>query len=581
MHSNTILALDIGASGLKLGAFVPQRGGGLELVGYAIRELDPDPANEEQHLNELQLQLREMLLEMKVPAGRPVVLSVSGQQVFSRFVKLPPVSRDKIIEMVKFEAQQNVPVPLNEVVWDYQFLGSGGDTVDVMLAAIKTESIERIVGAVEQAGLRPELVDVAPVAVYNAVRFSYSELPPCTLVLDIGARATDLIFIEVDRIYVRSIPTGGNAITQQIAREFELPFAEAEKLKRAHAFVGLGGAYEAPASQVADKVSKTVRSVMTRLHTEITRSINFYRTQQSGQTPGLVLLTGGSSSITYTDEFLKEKLQLPVDFFNPFQNVSVSPSLDVGEVAKHAHLMGAVVGAALRKHLTCPIEINLLPPRLVAMQEFRQRQPFIIGSAIGLVVLLGLWAVGLQRLSEMSHQRLQKIRGRLQELQAVEARLKEHEDRIAQIKEYLDVLAALPPQRTQWAQILADVRSRLQDGMWIVRWTPLRAGEGSAGTERGLVAEAVAPGLPVLPGRAAPAASGAAHANVIEAIEITGYAYVDKVQQEDIVKLRDRLRESPFFDPARTDIVATPMMAKDDFVREFTLRLVLKNPIAP
>ncbi len=580
MRTDTILALDIGASSLKLGCFLARKGSAPELIGYAIRDLDPDPANDEHRLTDVQLQLQEMRAELGISAGRGVLLSVPGQQVFSRFVKLPPVSRDKIHQMVQFEAQQNVPFPINEVVWDHQFLGSGVGTIDVMLAAMKAELIEQIVDAVVKAGLRPELVDVAPLAIYNAVRYSYTELPSCTLVIDIGARSTDLIFIEENRIFNRSIPVGGNVITQQIAKEFDLPFAEAEKLKKQHAFVGLGGAYEAPASQVADKVSKTVRSVMTRLHTEITRSINFYRTQQSGGAPGLALLTGGSSIITYTDTFLKEKLQIDVDYFNPFQSVSVAPAIDATEIGARAHLLGEVVGLALRRAMTCPIEINLLPPRHVQRERLQRRQPYLSASAAALVGAMGLWSFGFGRMAAMSEGRWGVVKERLDALKAIEARLAEREARIAEFKDHLDTLCTLPPRRTAWLQILADIRERALDGMFIVRFDTLRPGESAEGRTSAAGMGELAPGLPAVVGRPLPGAPAAAEPDgPIEAIEITGYAYKDKVQQADILKFRDRLRESPLFGE-KTDVTAMPMEGRDDFVREFTLRVVLKEPLA-
>lgn len=581
MRTDTILALDIGASSLKLGCFLPRRGASLELVRYAMRDLDPDPANEEHRLTDIHLQLQDIRSELGIPSGRSVLLSVPGQQVFSRFVKLPPVGRDKVLQMVQYEAQQNVPFPINEVVWDYQFLGSGVGAIDVMLAAMKAELIEQLVDVVLKAGLRPELVDVAPMAIYNAARYSYSEVPPCTLVIDIGARSTDLVFIEENRVFNRSIPVGGNAITQQIAREFDLPFAEAEKLKKNHAFVGFGGAYEAPPSQVADKVSKTVRSVMARLHTEITRSINFYRAQQSGGEPGLALLTGGSSIITYTDTFLKEKLQIEVDYFNPFQIVSVASTLDAAEIGARAHLLGEVVGLALRKTMACPIEINLLPPRFVQRQRFQRRQPYLIAGAGALLAALGLWAFGIGHLAGMGEARWGVIKGRLDGLQAVESALLVKENRIGDFKSYLDTLSALPERRTAWLRILADLRSRLLDGMWIVQFATLRAGESTGGPtpgarpSGGLVGDIPAAAPVAAPG--APAAAGGG--GPIETIEITGYAYNDKVKEPDILKFRDALRQSPFFDE-RTDVTAIPMVDRDDFVREFTIRLVLKTPLS-
>ncbi len=589
LRSDTILALDIGASSLKLGCFAPQKGGTLELIRYAVRELNADPANEEHRLTDVQLGLQDMMAELGVPAGRAVLISVPGQQVFSRFVKLPPVSKDKILQMVQYEAQQNVPFPINEVVWDYQLIGSGVGEIDVMLAAMKSEIIEQLIEAIQKAGLHPELVDVAPMAIYNAVRYNYAQLPKCTLVIDMGARSTDLIFIEENRVFNRSIPVGGNTITQQIMREFDLSYEDAEKLKKTHAFVAFGGAYEAPASQVADKVSKTVRTIMTRLHTEITRSINFYRTQQSGGEPGLALLTGGTAIISYTDTFLKEKLHIDVDYMNPFTNVSVSSTIDAGEIGSKAHLMGEVVGLALRRSLGCPIELNLLPPKYVRDETFYRRQPFLVAAMVGFLALLGLWTADFLRLAKLGQGRLSTLQGQVRQLKDIEGRLAEKEQKIGEIEGQTKTLAALPAKRTAWLQIVEDVRNRLIDGMWIVRFSTLRPGETAEGGTSEIMPPVGGGGGEFVPGMAptpppvaaspgAPAEGGPVSPLAIEAIEMSGFGYKDKVQQSDIIKFRDALRESPFFD-AKTDIVAVPMGGKDDFVHEFTIRVVLKTPL--
>ncbi len=228
-------------------------------------------------------------------------------------------------------------------------------------------------------------------ALYNAVRYNYSDRAECTLVIDIGARSTDLIFLEQSRVFIRSVPVAGNAITQQIMREFDLSFEDAEEMKRAHAFVAFGGAYEEPKSEVADKVSKIVRNVMTRMHTEIDRSIKFYRSQQNGQAPALVLLAGGSSVIPYTDNFLREKLKVEVDYLNPFINVPVSKNISADEIGRHAHELPQLVGLALRKALVCPIEINLLPPKVVQAKAFRRKEPYLVMALFGLVLMAMLW----------------------------------------------------------------------------------------------------------------------------------------------------------------------------------------------
>ena len=143
----------------------------------------------------------------------PLMLSLSGQVVFPRFVRLPAVGEDKLLQMVQYEVEQNVPFPIDEIVWNHQFIGddSSGEQ-SAMIVAAKIENVREITDRVLEVGLEPEIVDVAPMALYNCLRYNYADLSGCTVLLDIGARSTNLIFAEDEKIYSRCIPVAGNAV---------------------------------------------------------------------------------------------------------------------------------------------------------------------------------------------------------------------------------------------------------------------------------------------------------------------------------------------------------------------------------
>src|SRR5205823_7686812 len=142
-------------------------------------------------------------------------------------------------------------------------------------------------------------------------------------------------------------------------------FAAAEFRKKRDSFVSLGGAYAEPADPDVARVSKLVRSTMTRLHAELMRSISHYRGQQHGSQPARIFLCGGSAGMPYMREFFNEKLQLPVEFFNPLRNVTATEPAPMTELARSEHLLGEVVGLALRSVSSCPMELNLLPRNVV------------------------------------------------------------------------------------------------------------------------------------------------------------------------------------------------------------------------
>src|SRR5205814_3764696 len=170
-----------------------------------------------------------------------------GFHVFAKVVKLPPVDTSKVTQIIQYEAQQNVPFPLEEVVWDYQILGTAPTgELEVLLVAIKADVVDGLFRTAEAANLRVQLVDVSPAALCNAFRFNYGDLDGCTMLLDIGAKTSNLLFFEKGKVYSRGINIGANSITQDFVAEAKMPFAKAEQLKIAEGFVSLGGAYEEP-----------------------------------------------------------------------------------------------------------------------------------------------------------------------------------------------------------------------------------------------------------------------------------------------------------------------------------------------
>lgn len=536
-----MIALDIGASKLAVGEFSVSKSGGAELTNYGVGELGSAAGDTDTSAFIVQT-LRQVMRANGIRPG-PLYMSISGQTVFPRFVKLPPVAKDKIHQIVRYEAEQNVPFPIEEVVWDYQLLGDAEahDEVNVMLVAVKTDNVSKLTDCVVAAGLEPDLVDVAPMALYNAVRYNYPDLQGGTLVLDIGARSSNLIFLEEERIFTRSIPVAGNSITQEIVKELGVEFEDAEKLKREHAFVAFGGVYAGPENETADRISKVVRNVVTRLHAEVNRSINFYRSQQGGSPPSLVLLTGGSSTIPHMDTFFREKLKVDVEFLNPFANIPVSGKIDTAQIEGDLHLLGEIVGLAIRRSLACPVEINLMPPELQARKAFRQRQPFFAVAAVGLVLIMFCWWVYFNKMRSVWEDRTQKLDQRLELREGIARELRTTGNAQAQASSKHATVVELIERRGQWLTWIEAVHEAMLEGMWIRSLVP---------TEKG--------GKTV--------------------IVLTGRGFDDLLKLHDtdtataVELFRNRLRESEYF-TSETSIDKLPPLARGAYARDFTLSI--------
>ena len=481
--SNRVIAMDIGAAQLKLAEFMVVKAG-IELTNLAVCPMGIEPGSEADPTMAIIDAIQVVLKEKAIRPG-PVVLSVTGQSAFLRLVKLPPVKRNKIYQTILYEAQQNVPFPMDEVVWDYQLMGSSENELNVMLVVIKKDIVQNLTDCVEAVGLEIELVDVAPMALYNAVRYNYGELKGCTLVVDIGARSTNLVFMEEGRFFSRNLPIvgTGNIITQQLMKEFSMSFKDAEELKFAHASVAFGGSYEDYSDKVLSKVSKTVRGVMTRLHVEVERSINFYRTQQGGANPNRMLLAGGTSVIARTDEFFKEKLKMDVEYLNPFRNIIVSEGISEDVIGACAHVMGEAVGVGLRYALPCPLEINLLPANIMADKVFQRKEPFLVAAGVAGVLIVLCWWFFFHTMTQRITVRQGAVRAQVSQLETVEARLQPIEARQAELTAKAETLSDMTFLRTQWLDVLNGIHDCMLDGMWLVSFVPVtKAVEGGLPT---------------------------------------------------------------------------------------------------
>src|ERR1700761_1039422 len=244
LNAKTFLTVDFGAGSLKVAEFEVNEAGGLRLKQYGIESLGAEGAQESTREGVMQKALQELLTEKGI-RSKNVNVCAPGFHVFSKFVKLPPVDTTKVTQIIQYEAQQNVPFPLTEVVWDYQILGSTPTgELEVLLVAIKSDIVEGLFRVAEATGLKLQLADVSSAALCNAFRYNYGDLEDCTMLLDIGAKTSNLLFFEKGKVYSRSINLGANSITQDFANEKKLAWADAEKKKIAEGFVSLGGAYE-------------------------------------------------------------------------------------------------------------------------------------------------------------------------------------------------------------------------------------------------------------------------------------------------------------------------------------------------
>lgn len=462
LKSKTFLGIDFGAGSLKVAEFALTPQGGLRLLRFGVKALGLAGSQDAAREGALKKALPELLAEGGFLAKQGN-LSAPGYQVFSKFVKLPPVDTSKVTQIIQYEAQQNVPFPLAETAWDYQILGSApSGELEVLLVAIKSEAVEKLFTLGEGAGLKMAIVDASVGALANAFRYNYADQEGCSLLIDIGAKTSNVLIFEANKYYARSVNVGANAITQEFAAEAKLRFDDAEKFKLSDGFVSLGGAYEEPDDPKQAAVSKVARNVLTRLHLQVNQTIQFYRTQQGGGAPVRVFLCGGGSIMPYASQFFQEKLGLPVDFLNPFRNVEIDPGVKVDELEKYAQCFGEVVGLGLRNVAQCPVELNLIPKASLARQEFNSKKPYLLAAAF--VLAAGVFAVGwfYSKVSDARRYGLDEVKKKADPLDQFKTKLEAEEAKLKRATEESLQLGRSLEERTQWADILVELRRILK-----------------------------------------------------------------------------------------------------------------------
>lgn len=473
--SSKIAALDLGMQTITMGVFSSPAKGELSLSSFAQADLLPDPMADATR----SAQMRVLLGELGVKTGwkgGPVGCAVPSQGVFARFVQIPQVEHDKIDQMLFFEAQQNVPFPIEEVAWSYQVLPKTHDgKLSALIMASKADSLEETVKTLEGAKLTPNVIETATSALYNAFRYNYPDSRGCSLIIDIGSRTTNLLFIEDKDLFIRTLPIGGNSITAALQKRFDSrTFQEVEDFKRSEGMIPPPGNFAGGKSEDIAEMGKIARTVMTRIHNEITRSITFYRTNQKGASPTQAYLAGGGVSLPYSLEFFNEKLSLPIEFFNPLRRVAIDSGVSHEELSKSAHRLGPCVGSALSAAgLDTPLQIGFKSNYLEAKKADHARRPFLIAAAAMLVASVGIFGFSTTQSAGQLQASNETLRSQIQPLDGISTQLQDVQKQREKLLLEEAEFAALPRLRTAWIELINELNAKQPEKfLWITRLTP-------------------------------------------------------------------------------------------------------------
>jgi type IV pilus assembly protein PilM len=313
--------------------------------------------------------------------GIPVAVSVSGQQSFARFIKLPPVESKKVPEIVRFEAIQQIPFPLDDVEWSYQlFQDKESPDIEVGIFAMKKELVNKHIGYFTSLGLNVTTVQMSPLAVYNAM-YHDDQTTQTTMFMDSGAENTDLVIAEGETVWLRTLPIGGNQFTEALAKAFKLNFQKAEELKR-----------NAATSKYAKQIFQAMRPVFADLVAEIQRSMGFYASVHRDARIGRILALGSTFQLPGLQKYLQQNLQLPVEKLDTFKALPPEDSKTAAGFSEHSITLASAYGLAVQGIGEGKITSSLLPETIRRAKMWREKTRWF-ATAAG-IFLVGTLAAG-------------------------------------------------------------------------------------------------------------------------------------------------------------------------------------------
>lgn len=306
-----------------------------------------------------------------------IAVSVPGHSAFARFAKLPPVEQKKVPQIVKFEAVQQIPFPLEDVEWDFQtFQDPESPDVEVGIFAVTRERIASDLALLAEVGLTPDIVTLSPAAVYNAIAYDleFTEKTPGTVLLDVGTTATDLIIADSGRVWVRTFPMGGHEFTQALVEAFKLSYSKAEKLKR-----------EAEQSKHARHVFQALRPVFSDLAQDIQRSIGYYQSLHRDADLSRLIGVGSTFQLPGMRKYLKQQLGMNVYRLEHFKRLP-QDGPEAAEFEALAPTLTTCAGLALQGLGQAALNANVVPVKVVRNAMWRRKTKwFVTAAGLGLV----------------------------------------------------------------------------------------------------------------------------------------------------------------------------------------------------
>jgi type IV pilus assembly protein PilM len=443
--ASEVWGIDIGKSAVKA-VKMRRIKNQIEIIGLEIIEYEVSDNENVDKDEQIRQALQEFQTRVKLKKTEKIFVSIPGQATFNRMITIPPVEPRRIKEIVTYEAQQQIPFPIDEVLWDFQAIGDVKtvEEREIMLFAVRKEIINNFLGNLAAVQIAVEGIQIAPLALYNFIRYDQPELETCVLI-DIGAENTDLVIVHGDKLWLRALPSAGNDITKALQKKFNIPLGEAEKLK-----------IKAGKTKQAKKIFEVIKPVLKDIVGEIHRSVGYYKSMAKDIKFDKMIFLGNSTKLAGFDQFFSQNLQYNVELLTEVKKIRVSPQLDVNRFQANIAGLGVAMGLGIQGLDLGANSIRLLPKEIELRTRLERQKP-LLALAVGLlaIVPIGLYLKSSTIVTSLKETQ-KKVNPVLQSIQKYEDSLKEATNYAATQKR-LDMLSQVGNSRYRWVEILNSI----------------------------------------------------------------------------------------------------------------------------
>lgn len=338
-----LLGLDIGSNSIKAVEF--EWGKNPRLKHFGMIPLPPEAIVDGALMDSASIveSIRSLVEGLKIKTKNAAV-SVSGHSVYTKAITVPLTPQDQLGAAILWEAGRQIPFDIEDVRLDYQILDEGikSDQMSVLLVAAKKEMIDDYKAVIEEAGLSPAIVDVDVFAIENAFNLNYeSAIDEVVALVNIGASVMNINILKGGTsAFTRDVSIGGRQITEEIQKRLKMTYEEAEAIKLK----------ERDAGAQSGEVDQIVQTMVDQIATVVKQSLEFFLASSTGEDVKKIYLSGGCAKIQMLPSMIEERIDTPVEVFNPFAKVDFNPDVfDPVYIKQVAPLAAVAVGLALRR----------------------------------------------------------------------------------------------------------------------------------------------------------------------------------------------------------------------------------------